>query len=119
MATKDELKQRELFVIKELRRGHSRKWVACRLEEDYGLAPSTAVNFVAEVGGKLNKSLEELSEDAASYIYNVLQNTIDDTIDDDDRKSRLKALELLAKICKVGDNQQDKVDLNIKFDFDR
>ena len=57
-STKDELKQRELFIIKMLRKGHSRKWVASQLEEKYNLAPSTAVNVVNEIGGQLNKSLE-------------------------------------------------------------
>lgn len=117
MSTKDELKQRELQIIKWLRQGHSRKWCAARLEEEYNLAPSTAMNQVQEIGSQLNKSLEGLSDDAASYIYDVLQKTIDDTIDDDDRRNRLKALELLAKICKVGE-EKTSTDLNIKFTFD-
>lgn len=117
-STKDELKQRELFIIKMLRKGHSRKWVASQLEEKYGLAPSTAVNVVNEIGGQLNKSLENLSEDAATYIYSVLQKTIDDTIDDDDRRNRLKALELLAKITQI-DKDKSATDLNIKFTFDK
>ena len=117
-STKDELKQRELFIIRMLRKGHSRKWISARLEEEYGLAPSTAANQVNEVGAQLNKGLENLSEDAAEYIYSVLQKTIDDTIDDDDRRNRLKALELLAKITQI-DKDKPSTDLNIKFTFDK
>lgn len=114
-STKDELKQRELFIIKMLRKGHSRKWVASQLEEKYNLAPSTAVNVVNEIGGQLNKSLQDLSDDAAQYIHDVLISTIDDTITDDDRKNRIRALELLSKICKVGE-EKTSVDINFKFD---
>lgn len=117
MATKDELKQRELEIIKMLRQGHSRKWVAARIEEEYGLAPCTAAEQVNRIGCKLNKSLEALSDDAASYIYDVLVKTIDDTISDDDRRNRIRALELLSKICKVGE-EKTSTDLNIKFSFD-
>lgn len=117
-STKDELKQRELFIIKQLRKGHSRKWIAAQLEEKYGLASSTAINNVNEIGAQLNKSLQDLSDDAATYIYNVLISTIDDTINDDDRRNRLKSLELLSKICKVGE-EKTSTDLNIKFSFDK
>lgn len=116
--TQDELKQKELFIIKQLRKGHSRKWVAAQLEEKYGLAPSTAINNVNEIGAQLNKSLQDLSDGAAQYIYDVLITTIDDTITDDDRRNRIRALELLSKICKVGE-EKTSTDLNIKFSFDK
>ena len=88
-STKDELKQRELYIIKMLRKGHSRKWVASQLEEKYNLAPSTAVNVVNEIGGQLNKSLENLSEEKKKNNYPVHQKTIDDTNDPDNRRNRL------------------------------
>lgn len=115
MATPDEIKQREIYIIQQLRKGHSRKWVASQLEEKYDISPSTAANQVNEIGAKLNKSLESLSEEAAGYIYRVLLKTIDDTISDDDRKSRLKALELLSKITKLG---EDKRNVDIHFTFE-
>lgn len=114
--TQDELKQKELYIIKMLRKGHSRKWIAAQLEEKYGLAPSTAINNVNEIGAQLNKSLQDLSDDAAQYIHDVLISTIDDTITDDDRRNRIRALELLSKICKVGE-EKTSTDLNIHFDF--
>lgn len=118
MSTKDEVIQRELFVIKMLRKGYSRKYVAAKLVENYGLAERTAENLVQEIGSQLNKSLEALQEDAASYIYNILLSTIDETLDDKDRKNRLKALELLAKVCKVGSPEKQDININFGFSFD-
>lgn len=116
--TKDEIKQRELYIIEQLRKGHSRKWVCARLEEDWNIAPSTAVNCVNKIGGQLNKGLEKLSEDAAQYIYNTLLSTIDDTLEDNDRKNRLQALRLLADItgCNKSD-QKTEVNVNLGFDW--
>ena len=110
--------QRELFVIDLLRKGYTRKYVVAKLQEKYGLAESTAKDITNQIGAKINKSLEELKEDAAQYIYNTLLSTVDETIDDKDRKNRIRALELLAKVCKVGPNE-NKIDFNIHFDFDK
>lgn len=115
---RDTVKQRELYVIKQLKAGHSRKWVAAQLVEKYNIAEGTANNVVNSIGAELNKSLADLNEDAAQYIYNTLLSTIDETIEDKDKKSRLKALELLAKVCKVG-QEENKTDINIRFDFDK
>lgn len=117
-STKDELKQRELFIIKKLRKGYSPTYVISKVVEEFGIAETTATSVVYKINAELNKSLQDLSDDAATYIYNVLISTIDDTINDDDRKNRLKALELLSKICKVGE-EKTSTDLNIKFSFDK
>lgn len=116
MKTEDEVLQRELFVIEKLRRGYSRKYVAGQLEEKFGLASSTSRDVVNRIGGELNKGLASLREDAAEYIYNTLLSTIDETIDDKDRKNRIRALELLAKVCKVG-NTDERTDVHINFGF--
>lgn len=108
--------QRELFVIDLLRKGYSRKYVAAKLEEKFGLAESTARDITNQIGAKINKGLAGLKEDAAEYIYNTLLSTIDETIDEKDRKNRIRALELLAKVCKVG-NTDDKTEVHINFGF--
>ncbi len=118
MASTDKTVERDLYIVKELRRGHSRRWVAAQLEEKFGYTPMTAKNYVDEVGSELNKSLKELTEDAAEYIYNTLLATIDESITENDRKNRLKALELLAKVCNVG-SKEDQMDINIHLDFDK
>lgn len=116
MKTQDEVLQRELFVISMLRKGYTRKYTAAKLEEKFGLSPSTSKEIVNEVGRELNKGLASLREDAAEYIYNTLLATIDETIEEKDRKSRIRALELLAKVCKVG-NTDEKTEVHINFGF--
>jgi hypothetical protein len=118
MAETDKRVERDLYIVKELRKGHTRRWVSAQLEEKYGYTPITAKQYVDEIGSELNKSLAGMTEDAAEYIYNTLLATIDESITQDDRKNRLKALELLAKICKVG-TQEDQMDINIHLDFDK
>ena len=108
--------QRELFIIGLLRKGYSRKYVAAQVEEKYGLAESTARDITNQIGAKINKGLEGLREDAAQYIYNTLLSTIDETIDEKDRKNRIRALELLAKVCKVGATDE-KTEVHINFGF--
>lgn len=110
--------QRELFIIGLLRKGYSRKYVAAQVEEKYGLAESTARDITNQIGAKINKGLEGLREDAAQYIYNTLLSTIDETIDEKDRKNRIRALELLAKVCKVGaTDEKTEVHINFGFNF--
>lgn len=108
--------QRELFIIDLLRKGYSRKYVAAKVEENFGLAESTARDITNQIGAKINKGLAGLKEDAAEYIYNTLLSTIDETIDEKDRKNRIRALELLAKVCKVG-NTDEKTEVHINFGF--
>ena len=108
--------QRELFIIDLLRKGYSRKYVAAKVQEQFGLAESTCRDIVNQIGAKINKGLEGLREDAAQYIYNTLLSTIDETIDEKDRKNRIRALELLAKVCRVGATDE-KTDVHINFGF--
>lgn len=116
MKTQDEVLQRELYVISMLRKGYTRKYTAAKLEEQFGLKSSTARDVVNQIGAELNKGLASLREDAAEYIYNTLLATIDETIDEKDRKNRIRALELLAKVCKVG-NTDEKTEVRINFGF--
>ena len=108
--------QRELFIIDLLRKGYSRKYVAGKVVETFGLAESTARDITNQIGAKINKGLAGLKEDAAEYIYNTLLSTIDETIDEKDRKNRIRALELLAKVCRVGATDE-KTDVHINFGF--
>ena len=108
--------QRELFIIDLLRKGYSRRYVAGKVVETFGLAESTCRDIVNQIGAKINKGLDGLKEDAAQYIYNTLLSTIDETIDEKDRKNRIRALELLAKVCRVGATDE-KTDVHINFGF--
>ena len=83
---KNVVMQRELFIIDLLRKGYSRKYVAAKVEEKFGLAESTSRDIVNQ------------------------------TIDEKDRKNRIRALELLAKVCRVGATDE-KTDVHINFGF--
>ena len=109
---KNVVMQRELFIIDLLRKGYSRKYVAAKVQEQFGLAESTCRDIVNQIGAKINKGLDGLKEDAAQYIYNTLLSTIDEK----DRKNRIRALELLAKVCRVGATDE-KTDVHINFGF--
>lgn len=110
--------QRELFIIDLLRKGYSRRYVAGKVVETFGLAESTARDITNQIGAKINKGLDGLKEDAAQYIYNTLLSTIDETIDEKDRKNRIRALELLAKVCRVGaTDEKTEVHINFGFNF--
>ena len=46
------------------------------------------------------------------------KKTIDETIDEKDRKNRIRALELLAKVCRVGaTDEKTEVHINFGFNF--
>ena len=64
-----------------------------------------------------NESLKDISNDADSYCIGTLQSIISDSLEEKDRSNALKAIDILQKITKLTDNTQ-KVDLDIKFDFD-
>ena len=116
---KNVVMQRELFIIDLLRKGYSRKYVAGKVVETFGLAESTARDITNQIGAKINKGLDGLKEEAAQYIYNTLLSTIDETIDEKDRKNRIRALELLAKVCRVGaTDEKTEVHINFGFNFD-
>ena len=111
--------KQELFTFNLLRKGYSRRYVAGKVVETFGLAESTARDITNQIGAKINKGLAGLKEDAAEYIYNTLLSTIDETIDEKDRKNRIRALELLAKVCRVGaTDEKTEVHINFGFNFD-
>lgn len=115
-ATKDEMKQRELYVIRQLRKGHSPKWVAAKMEEEFGIAESTATSFVYSISAELNKTKTELLADAKNYIIDQLMIVIDESIDKDDLKCRLAALKQLGDITKSV--PEENKDINISFKFE-
>ena len=111
----EEMKQRELFIIKSLQKGHSRKWVVSQMQEKFGIAEATASNQVNEIGALLNKTRTELVEDAKNYIIDQLMDVIDECIDKEDIKNRLAALKQLGDITNAVEDKP--VDVNIRFDF--
>ena len=61
---------------------------------------------------------EELGKEAAEYIINNIQTTIEESYDKEDYKNVLSALTLLAKITKLTSENQVNVNINnLGFDF--
>lgn len=108
--------ERRRWILNQLRKGKLPKRVIDEVQERYSLAPSTAYNVVYECNAELNKSLKDLSDDAANYLLKTLQGIVEDSLEEKDRKSALKSLELISKITKSND-ESPKIDINFGFNF--
>ena len=109
---------RKKFITSHLRRGKMPAQVIELVMEEYGLGYDQSYQLVYGVNKEINDSLKELYDKAAEYLVRNLQSLAAEALEDNDRKSALKAYEQLAKICKVGADD-NKIDFNIHFDFDK
>ena len=112
-----EVKERRIFVFNKLKKGWKPKDIIEEIIDKYGLTENYANKFVYDLNKMYNESLKDISNDAASYCIGTLQGIICDSLEEKDRSNALKAIDILQKITKLTDNTQ-KVDLDIKFDFD-
>ena len=109
---------RKKFIASQLRRGKVPAQVIELVMEKYGLGKDQSYQLVYNVNKEINDSLKELYDNVADYLVRNLQSLAAEALDDKDRKSALKAYEQLAKICKVGADD-NKIDFQIHFDFDK
>ena len=112
-----EVRERRLFVFNKLKKGWKVKDIVEELIDEYKLSENYANKFAYECNKEYNLSLKDISNDAANYCIGTLQGIISDSLEEKDRSNALKAIDILQKITKLTDNTQ-KVDLDIKFDFD-
>ena len=112
-----EVRERKIFVFNKLKKGWKPKDIIEEVIDKYGLTENYANKFVYNCNKEFNESLKDISNDAASYCIGTLQGIICDSLEEKDRSNALKAIDILQKITKLTDNTQ-KVDLDIKFDFD-
>ena len=112
-----EVKERRIFVFNKLKKGWKVKDIVEELIDKYQLSENYANKFAYDCNKIYNESLKDISNDAASYCIGTLQGIICDSLEEKDRSNALKAIDILQKITKLTDNTQ-KVDLDIKFDFD-
>ena len=112
-----EVRERRIFVFNKLKKGWKVKDIVEELIDKYQLSENYANKFAYECNKEYNLSLKDISNDAASYCIGTLQGIICDSLEEKDRSNALKAIDILQKITKLTDNTQ-KVDLDIKFDFD-
>ena len=112
-----EVRERKIFVFNKLKKGWKVKDIVEELIDKYQLSENYANKFAYECNKEYNLSLKDISDNAANYCIGTLQGIISDSLDEKDRSNALKAIDILQKITKLTDNTQ-KVDLDIKFDFD-
>ena len=112
-----EVRERKIFVFNKLKKGWKPRDIIEEVIDKYGLTENYANKFVYNCNKEFNESLKDISDNAASYCIGTLQGIISDSLEEKDRSNALKAIDILQKITKLTDNTQ-KVDLDIKFDFD-
>lgn len=112
--------EKKKYICKRLRRGALPKQVIEEVMEKYGIAYDTSYQLVYGCNKDIKDNLKDLAEDAANYLLNNLQSLAEQALEDGDKKSALKAYELLAKVTKVGsEDGKTTVDINFGFEFDR
>ena len=112
-----EVRERKIYVFNKLKKGWKPRDIIEEIIDKYQLSENYANKFVYNCNKEFNESLKDISNDAASYCIGTLQGIICDSLEEKDRSNALKAIDILQKITKLTDNTQ-KVDLDIKFDFD-
>ena len=112
-----EVRERKIFVFNKLKKGWKVKDIIEELIDKYQLSENYANKFAYSCNKEFNESLKDISDNAASFCIGTLQGIICDSLEEKDRSNALKAIDILQKITKLTDNTQ-KVDLDIKFDFD-
>ena len=115
--SENEVRERRIFVFNKLKKGWKPKDIIEELIDKYQLSENYANKFAYNCNKEFNESLKDISDNAASYCIGTLQGIICDSLEEKDRSNALKAIDILQKITKLTDNTQ-KVDLDIKFDFD-
>ena len=115
--SESEVRERKIFVFNKLKKGWKPRDIIEEIIDKYQLSENYANKFVYNCNKEFNESLKDISDNAASYCIGTLQGIISDSLEEKDRSNALKAIDILQKITKLTDNTQ-KVDLDIKFDFD-
>ena len=110
--------ERIKFIIDQLKKGKLPKEVIVLTVEKFDVSYSIADKLVYNCNKEIKESLQDFYDEAADYIVSNLQDINQEAREKGDRKNALKALEQLAKIVKVGADD-NKIDFNIHFDFDK
>lgn len=112
-----EVRERKIYVFNKLKKGWKPRDIIDEVIDKYQLSENYANKFVYNCNKEFNESLKDISDNAANFCIGTLQGIICDSLEEKDRSNALKAIDILQKITKLTDNTQ-KVDLDIKFDFD-
>ena len=111
-------KEMKKFIYDRLRKGATPLSLIPEVEEKYDLSYSRARYLVYDCNHVIKLKSEELGKEAAEYIINNIQSTIEESYKIEDYKNVLSALTLLAKITKLTSENQVNVNINnLGFDF--
>ncbi len=110
-------KEKRKYIMKYLKRGKTPAQVIEMVMEEFGLEYNSSYQLVYSVNREIKESLKELYDDTAQYLTRNLQGLAEEAIEDKDRKSAMRAYELLAKIHKIG-SEDGKMDITLNFGFD-
>ena len=110
--------ERRKFIIEQLKKGKLPKEVIVLTVEKFDVSYSVADKLVYNCNREIKESLQDFYDEAADYIVSNLQDINQEAREKGDRNNALKALEQLAKIVKVGADD-NKIEFNIYFDFDK
>lgn len=111
-------KEMKKFIYDKLRKGATPLSLIPIVEETFDLSYSRARYLVYDCNHVIKLKSEELGKEAAEYIINNIQTTIEESYNMEDYKNVLSALTLLAKITKLTSENQVNVNINnLGFDF--
>ena len=111
-------KEMKKFIYDKLRKGATPLSLIPIVEETFDLSYSRARYLVYDCNHVIKLKSEELGKEAAEYIINNIQTTIEESYNIEDYKKVLSALSLLAKITKLTSENQVNVNINnLGFDF--
>ena len=109
--------QSERYAIQQYRKGRLPAQVIPEIVEKYGYTESTAFDRAYVAWKRFKESLAHISDNAAEYCLGTLQKIVEDSMECEDRKNALKAIDQIARIMKLTENERKEIDVNVQFDF--
>lgn len=102
-----ELKIREAEIIKRIRKGWSHSKITEWLSDNYGLSKSHSYNLVTKAFNTLAEKADEVIENAKNIQIERLEDMLVNSLESEDKKTALKALDMLNKIYGLYVQKQD------------
>ena len=109
--------QSERYAIQQYRKGRLPAQVIPEIVEKYGYTESTAFDRAYVAWKRFKESLAHITDNAAEYCLGTLQKIVEESMNDKDRKNALKAIDQIARIMKLTENERKEIDVNVQFDF--
>ena len=117
MAESSRRTQSEKYAIQQYRKGRLPAQVIPEIMEKYEYTESTAFDRAYDAWKRFKVSLTHIADNAAEYCLGTLQKIVEESMNDKDRKNALKAIDQIARIMKLTENERKEIDVNVQFDF--